>query len=226
MKKKELYVLFIALGVLMFVCAWQFGYNPLQEKTEVISAENDTLSSEISRLEELDKNKEQYIANTETMKVECTEIYSRFPAGLLPEDDIMYTNGMELVETNEIAVPSMSLGMPSIVTYQGNLSIDGYELQDDTVQMLRAEDNFSFVTTYQGLKNTMDYIYNIPGRKSVSSISLSSSADGYLNGTMSLNMYYLVGTDNQYTPTDIPFVTLGKENIFGVIDDAVKEEAE
>ena len=104
------------------------------------------------------------------------------------------------------------------------MTVGDYELEDDGIQMLKAEDNLSFATTYQGLKNTMAYIYNIPGRKSVCAVSLNASADGYLNGTMSLDMYYLSGTENQYTPAEIPFISLGKDNIFGVLEEAVVEE--
>ena len=44
------------------------------------------------------------------------------------------------------------------------------------------------------------------------------STSGMLTGSMNVSQYYLTGTDGTYSPTMIPVVQTGVENIFGTID--------
>ena len=229
MKKSDVQLLLMVFGILVAFASWYFIYNANLTKIDEVHAESDALQVEINKLEALDAQKEQFLADTETMKQECDVITSYFPAGLLQEDEIMYMNNMERATMNQIVVPGISLGLPVEVPYAGNTSVDEYTLTDEGIQMYTSQTNISFTTTYTGFKNTLGYIYQMPGRKSVSAINLSASADGYLTGSMNVDFYYLTGTPLLYTPADIPAVPLGKDNIFGVLDenaDAQQEEQE
>lgn len=218
MKRKDVQVLLIVLGLLMALLSWQFVYNSNQEKTEAIRTENTALQSEVKMLEDLEAQKDKFLADTETMKAECDKMTALFPAGLLTEDEIMYFNNMEAAVMNQIVVPSISMGLANPVPYTGELSVDGYELKDEGIVMYNSPVNVSFTTTYSGLKNTINYIYQMPGRKAINSVNVSASADGYLTGSMSVDFYYMGGTTLLYTPVDIPAVPLGKDNIFGVLE--------
>ena len=219
MNRKDVQLLILAMGILVAVLSWQFVYNPNQEKADQISAENDALRKTVAELEELDSKKDQYLADTETMKQECNDIISRFEPGFEIEDEVLYLYNMENVADNQVVVPSIGVGQSTQVPYTGETVVGEYELVDDGMQLYTAQDSISFVTTYSGLKNVVRYIYEIPGRKSISSVSLSVGADGYLSGSMSLDFYSLTGTDKVYVPKDIPGVRLGKDNIFGMLDE-------
>ncbi len=219
MNRKDVQLLILVMGILVAVLSWQFVYNPNQEKAEQISAENETLRKTVAELEELDSKKEQYIADTETMKQDCNDIISRFEPGVEIEDAMLYLYNMENVADNQVVVPSIGFGQPSPIPYTGTTTVEEYELTDDGMQLYTAQDSISFTTTYSGLKSVVRYIYDIPGRKSISSVSLSAGTDGYLSGSMSLDFYYLTGTDKMYIPADIPGVRLGRDNIFGVLDE-------
>lgn len=218
MKRKDVQLLLIVLGILLAVLSWQFIYNPNIEEADKITAENETLRATVNELEILDAKKDQYIADTETMWQECTEIKNRFPAGFLMEDEIMYLYNMENVSQNEVVVPNIGFGPQNEVPYSGSLTVGEYQLKDDGIKMFTAQDNITFTTTYTGLKNVIHYIYDIPGRKSISSVSLTSGTDGYLSGTMSVDFYALSGTEKLYSPLDIKGVPLGKANIFNVLE--------
>ena len=219
MNRKDVQLLILVMGILVAVFSWQFIYNPNQEKAEQISAENETLRKTVAELEELDSKKDQYIADTAAMKQECNDIISRFEPGFEIEDEMLYLYNMENVAENHVVVPSIGFGQRTQIPYTGVTTVDEYELTDDGMQLYTAQDSISFATTYSGLKNVVRYIYDIPGRKSISSISLSAGTDGYLSGSMSLDFYYLTGTDRAYIPADIPGVRLGRDNIFGVLDE-------
>ncbi len=219
MNRKDVQLLILVLGILVAVLSWQFVYNPNQEKAEAINAENDTLRNTIAELEALDARKEQFIADTASMQQECAEIAEHFPAGFLLEDAVMYLYNMENVTQNQVVIPSIGFGQVTEVPYSGNTAVGEYVLVDEGIKLYTAQDNVSFTTTYTGLKNMVHYIYDMPGRKSLSSVNLSASSDGYLTGSMSVDFYCMTGTEKLYVPVDIPGVVLGKSNIFGVLEE-------
>lgn len=76
--------------------------------------------------------------------------------------------------------------------------------------------NLSIECTYDDFKGLITYIYNQPERMSVEGVSLSyNHENGELSGSMSLNTYYLLGTDKLYTEPCIPNMRMGVETIFG-----------
>lgn len=216
MKKNEIQLLLIAIGLLLAFASWQFIYKSYTAKTKVIAEENETLQARVDQLEILNARKDQYIEETERMKTECTAIINKFPSGIYAEDMIMYLYNMELADINEVVVPAASMGTASQVPYSGSTEVSNYTLVDEGITMFKIQSTVTYETTYNGLKNLLEYIYGISTRKSVSSVNVTATADGFLNGTMLLDFYYLNGTEFPYVQTNIPGVSLGTSNLFGV----------
>lgn len=219
MKRKDVQLLLIVLGVLIAVISWQFVYTPNIDKAETLDTENTALRATVAELEALEANRAAYETETENMKNEAMDIIDRFPSDFMMEDEIMYLYNMENVAQNQVVIPNIGFGTQNEVPYAGNLTVGEYQLNDEGIRMMTAQNNITFTTTYTGLKNVVRYIYDMPGRKSVSSISISAGADGYLSGTMSVDFYSLSGTEKLYVPLDIIGVPAGKSNIFGVLDE-------
>ena len=217
MKRNELQLLLVVIGILAAIASWQLVYKTYDEKTAVIEEENVVLKERLDRLEILNGRKDQYIADTEEMKTESQEIVSKFPAGVRTEDMIMYLYNMELADVNEVAVTTLTMNDPLPVIYAGELEVDGYTLADEGIGMFDTQSTVGFKTTYNGLKNVVRYIYGLPNRKAITQVSLAVTDNGYLSGTMNLEFYNLVGVDTNYVETNIPGVPLGKFNFFGVI---------
>lgn len=238
MSKKDIQLLLIVFGVVIGFASWQFVYKPNQEKVETIKTENKILQEEVNELEVLEAKKEEYLAEIETMKAECTQITNSFASGLMTEDEIMYLYNMEIVDANDVKVPSVSMGEPTEVPYtvattpvvatdaattDGTVT-DGttqateevFQPVDEGIKMYDSKTTVSFTTSYNGLKNVVKYVYEIPARKAISSVSMTASTEGYLSGTMELNFYCMTGTDVPYSYISIPGVPLGTDNIFGV----------
>lgn len=216
MKKENVFQLLAALGVLLGVLSWQFVYKSYVEKTEVIEAENAELQEVVDRLEILNAKKDEYIAETERMYQEGEAIIRNFPAGVRPEDMIMYLDNMELVDANDVSVSAVNLGNEAPIVYPGTTTFDGYEAQDDGIGMITRQSTVTFITTNNGLKNVLNYIYGISTRKSVSNVNVTVTDDGYLQGTMLLDFYYLSGIEQPYIETEIFGVPTGTDNFFGV----------
>ncbi|MBD5526491.1 MAG: hypothetical protein HDR04_19240 [Lachnospiraceae bacterium] len=219
MKKSEIQLLLIVFGILAVVCSWQLIYKNNMAKTEEINTQNVELKTTVDRLEILNGKKDQYIASTEQMKTEGDVIIDSFASGVRIEDQVMYLYNMELVEANEVRVPNVSLKTAQIVPYAGATSTEeGYELQDDGIAMYSLESTVGITTTNNGLKNVLNYIYGMDSRKSLSTVSLTTTEDGYLKGNMQLNFYYLTGTEVPYAEQNISGVLTGTTNVFGSLN--------
>lgn len=219
MKKNEIMLLLIVFGILSLICSWQLIYKNNQTKTEEINAQNEELQKTVDRLEILNGKKAEYVAGTELMKVTGDAIIDSFASGVRIEDQVMYLYNMELVDANDVRVPGISLQPAQMVPYAGALSTeDGYELQDDGIGMYSLESTVSLITTNNGLKNVLNYIYGMDSRKSISTVSLTTTQDGYLTGSMQLNFYYLTGTEVPYVEQNISGVSTGTTNVFGVLN--------
>ena len=248
MSKRDLHLLLVVFGILIGFASWQFVYKPNVAKTETIKKENTTLQKRVDDLEVLEAKKPEYLADIETMKTGCVEITNNFASGLMTEDEIMYLYNMELVDANEVKVPSISIGEGREVAYTAapvananttqpaadagtttttdtTATTEVFQPVDDGIKMYDSETTISFTTTYNGLKNVVQYVYEIPSRKAISTVSLTASENGYLSGTMNLNFYCMTGTDVPYSYISIPGVPLGTNNIFGVRNGAQNNNA-
>lgn len=232
MKKKEIQILLILFGFLAGFASWRFYYQPTQAKISEIETQNEELKLTVNRLEGYEMQKQHYKDETERLKTEGDSIIVNFAPGLMTEDIIMYLYGLELVDANDVAVPAVTLTDMQEKSYGGAMSKDGYDLVDDGIRFYDEETTVNIVTTNNGLKNIMRYIYSYMPRKAVSEINLSVLENGYLSGTMLVNFYCMTGTEIPYQQVNIPAIVTGTDNIFGsrngtgtVLPDAEGEES-
>ena len=75
----------------------------------------------------------------------------------------------------------------------------------------------SYTTTYQGLKQAINYINNYGERMTIDSVSVAfDESTGLLEGTMVLNLYTLSDSVKpHYTIPQISGIPIGNPNIFG-----------
>ncbi|MBD5519724.1 MAG: hypothetical protein HDR03_00560 [Lachnospiraceae bacterium] len=216
MKKSEIQLLLIVIGIVSAILSWQLVYKNYVEKTEVVEEQNIPIKERLDNLEILNAKQGEYIAETERMREESTAIINTFPSGYLNEDIIMYLYNMELIDDNEVAISTISMQEGNQIPYSGILNVDSYTLEDEGIQMFTNRNTMTFTTTYNGLKNVLNYVYGISTRKSVSAVNVSATDEGYLAGTMDINFYCLIGSGVPYVETNILGVPTGTSNFFGV----------
>lgn len=219
MKKNEIQLLLIVLGILAAVMSWQFAYKTFTAQTAEIEAENEELQATVDRLEILEARKTEYLESIDLMKSVDREIINSFASGIQTEDQVMYLYNMELVDANEVRVPSVNMTAAQVIPYNGSTTTDeGYELVDDGIGMYRLDTTVNITTTNNGLKNVLNYVYGMDSRKSVNTVSVVAGTDGYLSGSMQVSFYYLMGTDVPYVEPNILGVPTGTSNFFGVLN--------
>lgn len=78
--------------------------------------------------------------------------------------------------------------------------------------------------TYDDFKGLIRYIYAQQERMSVKAVNISyNSETGSLAGDMTLDTYFLIGTDKAYTEPKIPAMDMGVDTIFGNVMQSVGE---
>lgn len=224
-KKSEIQLLIAVIGVLIAVCTYFLVYSKFNEKSDALEAQNVTLSSQVATLEALDQRKADYIEATGKMQSYITNFENRFPADILPEDSIMMVKTLEDYTRTEVA--NIAFGSEAEVVYTpaadaattaaSPVSTDGTAYAD--THMYEVPLSISISCTYDDFKGLVRYIYNQQERESIQGVSISyNETDGMLTGNMTMNTYYLLGTDKVYSSPYIPDMQMGVDTIFGNVE--------
>mgnify|MGYP000842453386 CR=1 FL=1 len=246
-KKSEIQLLIAVIGVHIAVCTYFLVYSSFNEKSDALEAQNVTLSSQVATLEILDQRKADYIEATGKMQSYITNFENRFPADILPEDSIMMVKTLEDYTRTEVANIAFGSEAEVVYTPAADaatttadataatdttttdaaattttastspVSTDGTAYAD--THMYEVPLSISISCTYDDFKGLVRYIYNQQERESIQGVSISyNETDGMLTGNMTMNTYYLLGTDKVYSSPYIPDMQMGVDTIFGNVE--------
>ena len=240
-KKSEIQLLIAVLGVLLAVVTYFLVYAKFNGMSETIETQNASLRSQVSTLEILEQRKADYLEATEKMQSYITGFENRFPADILPEDSIMMVKTLEDYTRTDVA--NIAFGTEAEVPYAAETpaatdgtaaASDAAATADTTVtdspvttegtayadtHMYEVPLSISIECTYDDFKGLVRYIYNLQERKSIQGVNISyNEAVGMLSGNMTLNTYYLLGTDKVYSEPDIPAMGMGVDTLFGNVE--------
>lgn len=196
----------------------------------------------MATLEILDQRKADYIEATGKMQSYITNFENRFPADILPEDSIMMVKTLEDYTRTEVANIAFGSEAEVVYTPAADaatttadataatdttttdaaattttastspVSTDGTAYAD--THMYEVPLSISISCTYDDFKGLVRYIYNQQERESIQGVSISyNETDGMLTGNMTMNTYYLLGTDKVYSSPYIPDMQMGVDTI-------------
>lgn len=205
-------LLLVVGGLLIVFLAYQFGYRSFQAKTEALNTQIVTLSEEVASLLIIQQDEENYTLRTSTMKEEINKMIADIEVKVPPQDRVMFAVAMES-GTDEIEIKSVSAG-ESLLLYSmnalGNNPADNGKALYSTITTLTSH------TTYAGLKDALQALLDSNDKVSIAMASFNKDdTNGGITGSVAVNMFYLVGTDREYTPYDINGVPTGNANVFG-----------
>lgn len=232
-KKSEVNILIMLVGVLLVVLSYFVVYSSFSEKKDALAAENATLQTEVDGLQELADNKQFYIDETNRMDSEIQDILADFPGEVRAEDQVMYTagletmysvwvNGLTIDDTRlvQVAAPEAAPVDDAVVEDTG----DGAPAGDavvatgglkDTVFLYSSPFSLNYKTTYRSFKDIVQLIVTADERMSIQNVNIAYDTEtGCLAGSMDAIMYTISGTDYIYKELDIPGVRLGTADIF------------
>ena len=93
--EKTIRIIILLIIAIVVVCAFRFGYMPLNEKTEAVEAENVQLQSQLTELNLKILHQAEYEDATTASMTVVNDTINRYAAGNTPEKSIMIISGME-----------------------------------------------------------------------------------------------------------------------------------
>ena len=191
---KEINLIKVLIGIALAVLVWMFVASPIRDKKDALAAENAELKVKKEEYEAVNAQKKKYEEGMTKLQLERESLLAAFPSGMIREDEIMYWANMERANS-------------------------GFESSNEEgatqLHLYKAPVNYTFKSTYDGLKGMADYVFAQNDKKSIEGVVASFDAEtGNLVGTLDMNMYYMVGTGKEHTPATIPTVPTGVSNLF------------
>ncbi len=212
------------IGIVLAVLVWMFVASPIKEKKEALAAENETLKVTKDEYEAVNAQKAKYEEGMTALQAEREELLKDYPSGMLREDEIMYWANMERANTGQLALSAIAMdGFSEVIVGEPPTEEEGAT----QLHLFRAPVNYTYKSTYDGLKSMVDYVFAQNDKKSIEAVNASFNPEtGNIEGTMNMNMYYMIGTGKDHTPATIPSVPTGVSNVFRAENAKVMMEGE
>lgn len=211
--KKTINLLVGLLGVVIVVVAWMAIAKPMKEKTTQLETENVGLKETADEYEAVNAKRPTYEQGIVDLTGEREELLSAFPSGMTREDEIMYWANMERANAATLRIENLVMSSLSEVFVEGQPAADGEGATQ--LHLYRAPVNYTYVATYDGIKDMVSYVFAQSDKKSIDGLNIAyDSSTGNLAGTIDISMYYMVGTGNEYKPVSIPSVPTGITDVF------------
>jgi hypothetical protein len=213
------------IGIVLAVLVWMFVASPIKEKKEALAAENAELKVKKEEYEAVNAQRAKYEEGMVALKNEREELLEAYPSGMLREDEIMYWANMERANVGQLALEN--IGMSGLQ----EVFVEGQEPSEEEgatqLHLYKAPVNYGFKATYDGLKGMADYVFAQKDKKSIEGLMAAYNEEtGNLEGTLDMNMYYMVGTGKDHVPATIPSVPTGVSNVFHSSNTKVVTESE
>lgn len=243
MKKSDVNILLMVIGIALAAVCYFLVYQNLVEKTDALEASNAALEQEVNYLQDLADNKQQYLDDTAAMQTRIDEIKAQFPAQYLPEDEILYVVGVEEAYDTEVSSIGMAAStmlevaapVSDVPVTEGEAApaegeaapAEGEAAAAPQIMLYQTPVNVVMTSSYNSIKDIIKKINEDPDRKSIETISMAFDTEtGDLLANLSFNMYTLTGTDAEYTTPKVDGVVFGTNNIFNSADKKAAIKAE
>lgn len=208
---KEKKLLVILSGCVLVFLVYRLIFTPLQDSNDNLRTQKEQLQQQVNQMQGMVSNKSSYENQTKTMQDEMKTIFDSIPSNLTAEDEILYAYNLE---------SKYNMSISSLTTPQAELAYtmnkDGKNSIDNGKILYKVPMAVACNVKYEGIKDYLRDLAKEKYSKSIDNVSLTfDKQTGYLSGTYTVNMYYLLGSDRKYVPQSVDGVTLGTDNIFG-----------
>ena len=212
--KRDLKLLLILAGLLVFLLLYMLVFNPLQTKITDMKAENAKLSAQVEDLESKYLRMAEYEEGIKDSRAYVKETLKSFPGDVKEEDILSYLLTMEARQG--IRMQSVTFNNPVLVQQFNMMTqVDG---QDVPVPAgaYRSTTVLTGTLTYPQAKNVINYFYDSDKQTTLDNVTLTYNAEtGKLTGSFELAKYFVNFDGAEYVPERVPVVDLGLKDLFG-----------
>lgn len=213
MNNKSIGYLLVVVGVIALVAAYFLSVSGFTDKRDKLDDEIDVLESQVSELEmkATKYNKADVEAYVAECKTKTDEILGEFEGGITYQSQIMDTYNM--TKKFDIQIPELRMSEPTDIVDESEavtyLTGKQYVLQSQTYE-------YSTVTTYDQMKDVIEYIMKFEGRRKVpKTLTFAYDTTQQKVGiAFAITEYAIKGEDRPMSEVDIPDYKMGNTNIF------------
>ena len=241
-KAKTTLVSVIAMGFVLVLVMFMYYYSPTLQKTETLKASNNVLKARVAELETFFNQMDDNQKKIEEMTTGIKETLAVFPANVLEEDAIylaisstqlnnlreLYEEGIVPAEeqfledvdadyeNDKIAYSALTISAPESLALIDAKMVEGAKIEgyEGALVFNSRQVTYNNTTDYFNLKGLLQSINYDPDKKSISSMAYVMQEDGSLAGNVTVNYYWVEGTDREYEPKDFGEYEFGLENLF------------
>ena len=212
--KRDLKLLLILAGLLVFLLLYMLVFNPLQSKISDVKAENAQLSAQVEDLEAKYLRMAEYEEGIKNSRAYVKETLKSFPGDVKEEDILSYLLTMEARQG--IRMQSVTFNNPVLVQQFNMMNqVDGQDV-GIPASAYRSTTVMTGTLTYPQAKNVINYFYDSDKQTTLDNVTLTYNAEsGKLTGTFELAKYFINFDGAEYVPERVPVVDLGLKDLFG-----------
>lgn len=203
-------LIFVVLGIAIFLAAYMLGFQKLQLATAEVQTEVDKQADYVAVLKDYHTNIDTYKKGIEDSKNSINKNLDTLPLGIATEDFLMYVKIMN--ETVGGNLQSINFEDSS---YIGEFPcvVEGKSV---SMQALRSGVSFESYMNYGQVKDMLNYIYEkTPQITFVDSVSLTYDGESAeLDTVFDISKYYVTYDGGEYVPVPVPDVQLGVNDPF------------
>ena len=232
MSDRDKKILYFLGAIAVVALVYFFVFTKFNEKKSVLASENAQLQEEVTRLANMEAQKQTVIDETLQLKDAIGKRLQEFPSEVRTQNAIYDLYQMQ-EQIKDVEVQSQSYTMNELffqpstgVDANGNPIVSDTTTQNASVSAVtqdtpvnevvsaaagytgyRSNINVVFTSTYDALKDVIDYINNEEDRMTITSISATAAEDAnasdLLSCNMTVSMYAISGTGEEYKEPDV-----------------------
>lgn len=222
MKKSDVQIILVILGIAILVLGYLFGFKKEKEKLDTAEETNSALRLQLAELQEKAKQKDQLLAEIDEYNKIFEKELTKYPADLNQETAVAFLKAVE--EQMEYEHTSVAFQRPAefYILGQGASTATTVAADNaDTSESYICSDaayNIAYKGSYEGLKQYLDYIANYKYFMNISTLNIvrsyneTTGQEEYM-GSLVLNGYAVSGPDRTPEKPNVD-VPNGVGNIF------------
>lgn len=212
-------------AIAILLLAFFLGYTNITKAAKTVEESNLLIKAQVDELRTKEAMLPIVREETASYQERIDAIIEKYPSLVTEEKEIAILQELEDATTAHFS--SITFNMENFVTAiptAANVSTVAEEGEGEveevapvvsSVNGYLASSTIAYQADYDSLKMLIEEIHKYPDRMNVSKISCAYDSDtGLMSGSMTLNMYYITGTDKEYVAPTFEGIDKGVGNIF------------
>lgn len=215
-KAQTKFYLTLAIIVLLFLISYMYLYKSWNQKTDEITASNQTLETRVNELrgyyEKMPEYKKEIVDKTNYINSQL----NKYPSDTR-EEDAVYLALRSIAEDIGVAYKVIQVNGREVVDSVPKKTVvdAGVSGLEKELVLKQRTTTYSNVTNYSELKRLLECMNDETQQLAITSIAYAVNGEQMLEGTVDCTFYMLEGTEKKYIPREFTEYTLGVPALFG-----------